>query len=83
MTIRAFEPGLTYWTRSLCDYDCIFTATIVRRTEKSVWIKAGPGLQRKSIYICDGVEHIYPLGRYSMAPTIGADRAVNEEEEAA
>jgi hypothetical protein len=72
---KTFEAGRTYWTRSICDSDCIFRATIIRRTAKSVWIKSMNGeTVRRSIELHDGVEHIYPHGRYSMAACIGADR---------
>ena len=39
MTI--FTPGKTYWTRSICDYDCIFKITIAKRTAKFVTTTEG------------------------------------------
>ena len=38
-TATKFEAGRTYWTRSICDSECIHRVTIEKRTAKSVWIK--------------------------------------------
>jgi hypothetical protein len=73
-TIKTFIAGRTYSTRSACDYDCIFTIKVVRRTAKSVWIEERDGtVSRRAIQVWNGCEHFYPFGRYSMAAIIGAD----------
>lgn len=69
MTIT-FEVGRTYWTRSACDHNCIITATIAKRTAKTVTTTEG---KRFGVRIWNGVETFQPWGRYSMAPVIGAD----------
>lgn len=74
-----FEVGRTYQTRSACDYDCIFSFTIVRRTEKSVWVEYHGEVTRRKINHYDGVETCYPLGTYSMAPCISADDTDEEK----
>lgn len=74
-TPATFAVGKTYWTRSICDSECIHRVTIARRSAKSVWIEKYDGrLVRRAIEIRDGVEQIWPHGRYSMAAIITADR---------
>lgn len=71
-----FKVGTTYQTRSLCDYDCIFSVTILGRTEKTVTIERNGKQVRRKIRVLDNVERIDPFGRYSMSPIIKADREV-------
>lgn len=72
MTIK-FEVGQTYSTRSACDYDCVFSFTVVKRTAKTVTIESPTwGQVRRSIKIWGDVESILPLGSYSMAPVLDA-----------
>ncbi len=77
-TETAFKVGRTYWARSICDHECIFRFEVVGRTEKTVSIKSkavpAKGVTRRKIRLYDGVEHIDPLGRYSMSPVLRADR---------
>lgn len=67
-----FEVGKTYFTRSICDHNCIFKATIVKRTAKTVIIDEGDGkLKRCKIHTDLGEdEAIFPHGVYSMCPII-------------
>ena len=66
-----FEPGKTYWTRSICNYDCIFKITIAKRTAKFVTTTEG---KRLGVFIRDCVEQVRPHGNYSMAAIIRADK---------
>jgi hypothetical protein len=66
-----FKPNTTYSTRSICDYDTIISVHIAKRTEKTVTDIDG---KRYGIKVWDGVEQIMPWGRFSMAPTISADK---------
>lgn len=66
-----FETGKTYWTRSVCDYDCIFTIKVARRSAKFITTDEGKRLGVKTD--SDGVEYVFPHGRYSMAAIIRAD----------
>ena len=70
---KQFQVGQTYSTRSACDYDCIFSFAVVGRTEKTVKINYHGKVTSKKIKIYDGLETIYPLGSYSMAPVLSAD----------
>lgn len=69
-----FETGRTYWTRSICDHDCIFSFAILARTAKQVTINVHGKQVRRGIQIWDGVETFAPFGKYSMSATIKADR---------
>lgn len=73
--MKTFEVGKTYWTRSICDSDCIFRFTILKRTEKTVWIKYHDKTKARRVYTnYDGNEAIDPHGRYSMSPVLSADK---------
>ncbi|WP_421878350.1 hypothetical protein [Pacificispira sp.] len=76
-----FETGKTYYCRSVCDHDCIWTFTVERRSQSSVWLTDRRGnTKRRTIKVGAGTEFCFPLGRYSMAPVLSADR---EQKEAA
>ena len=71
--MTTFAINTQYSTRSACDHDCIFTYTVTRRTEKSVWVKDSHGKEKRcKIYLFDNVESIFPEGHYSMAPIVRA-----------
>jgi hypothetical protein len=79
--MNRFEAGKVYWTRSACDHECIFSWKVIRRTEKSVWLREegkhfrNVGIRRRQIKdFRDGVETCFPDGTYSMCPVISADR---------
>lgn len=69
----AFEAGRTYWTRSICDHECIHRITVIRRTAKTIWTECGKTLRVNS---WRGVEQVKPFGSYSMCAVIGADRVI-------
>ena len=73
MTLTTFTPGKTYWTRSICDYDCIFKITIAKRTANFVTTTEG---KRLGVAIWNGVEQVKPHGNYSMCAIIGADKVM-------
>ncbi len=74
--MKKFEIGKTYSMRSICDHNCIWTYTVVARTAKTITISDGEKtfkcrvIQKASEY--RGAETIYPLGQYSMAPSLTA-----------
>lgn len=72
----AFKVGRTYYARSACDYECIYSWEVVKRTDKTIWIqdKRGSDLRARRISTIEGVETIMPSGTYSMAPMLRADR---------
>jgi len=74
--MKTFEIGKIYGTRSLCDYNCIFTFEVVSRTEKTVKLRAKGEKEIFSKRIKrteDGLEWVYPNGQYSMAPSLSAN----------
>lgn len=76
-----FQVGESYYDRSACDWDCIFRFEIVRRTEKSVWIRDrhdDSKVVRRAIRVYDGVESFSPFGSYSMSAVVTAERNVSE-----
>lgn len=75
--ITKFSVGTTYGARSICDYDCIFTYTVTKRTDKTVWLKARNGkITSRRVRIWDDVEACDPQGRYSMSPILTADKVL-------
>ena len=75
-TITQFTVGETINTRSLADYDCIFTFTVVKRTEKTVTINYHGTESRCKIRVRDGHETCKPFGSYSLAPTAVAGKRI-------
>lgn len=71
-----FKIGKTYWTRSVCDYDCIINVKIIDRTEKTIKAKVSGETKTFRIKVYSGVEQIKPWGNYSMCPVVGADRMI-------
>jgi hypothetical protein len=72
--MKKFEVGKKYFAVSVCDSECRWEFVIEKRTAKSLWIN-GERFKIHAHY--DGVtEMIYPLGRYSMAPILNAERMV-------
>lgn len=72
--MKAFTVGIEVKSRSVCDHDCIFSATVTKRTAKMVTF-AGTMLEPKTCKIhvdCDGNEFAFPYGQYSMAPVFKA-----------
>lgn len=77
--IKQFEIGKTYFCRSLCDYDCVWTFEIVSRTEKTIITACGKTLRiNPKMTEYNKAETVYPLGRYSMAPTLTAEKVVTQ-----
>ena len=77
--MKRFEVGNTYKTRSICDYDCIFSWTVLKRTEKTLTLKEDTGeIKTRRIAInSEGIETCRPDGKYSMCPVIRANKMVN------
>lgn len=77
--MKQFEIGKTYTMRSIGDHNCVWAYTITKRTAQTITITDGK--ETKTCRICKPVsqyrnaETIYPLGQYSMAPSLCADSA--------
>ena len=70
--MKTFKTGETYETRSICNYDCIFSFKILHRTAKCVWINVDGETVRRGIEVWRDAETFYPFGKYSMAAIISA-----------
>lgn len=69
-----FQTGKTYSTRSIGDYDCIFSFEVIARTAKRLTLSYRGKTFQRGVYNLDGVERCKPMGTYSMCPVISADR---------
>lgn len=75
-----FEVGKTYYARSFCDYDCIWSYEATKRTDKTVTLKGNCGNNPTCrIRVRDGIETVKPRGSYSMAPILSADKSKRPE----
>lgn len=79
--MNTFEIGKEYFTRSICDHNCIFTIEITGRTAKTVSYIYDGNARRSKIRVDDHGEYIQP-DRYSMAPVFHADSEVQQEADA-
>ena len=70
-----FKQGQELSSRSICDYNCIYTSTVLNRTAKTVTINVRGENKRCKVHESEGVEFIYPFGKYSMCPVFKADKA--------
>jgi hypothetical protein len=71
-----FEPGKTYFTRSICDHNCIFSVEVLKRTAKTITALVD-GREVKTLRVAPNykatAEQVAPHGRYSMAALVDAD----------
>lgn len=72
-----FEVGKEYYTRSICDHNCIFAGVVVGRTAQTITLNLETfGVKKlrviQELSEINGAETVRPLGRFSMAPTISA-----------
>lgn len=75
MTTQTFQIGQTYEARSACDYDTVWTFTVTARTARFITIEDKWGeTKRVGVRTWNGIEFASPLGTYSMAPVISADK---------
>jgi hypothetical protein len=71
------QANTTLRTRSIADDDCIFSAAVHSRTEKSCIITLMGQTMRTKIYTDrEGVEYLRPM-KYSMAPFFYANDKLN------
>ncbi len=67
-----FKTGKTYYTRSICDHNCIFNVTVAKRTAKTITTSEGKRLKIHTYNDVIRAEHVKPHGSYSMAAIIDA-----------
>lgn len=76
--MKKFEIGKTYECRSACDHNCVWTYEVINRTAKTVTVRDTDDNTIIKARINDQVsewnarETVFPLGRYSMAPSLKA-----------
>ena len=61
--MEKFVVGNTYFVRSNCNHECIFSHEILNRTAKSVLILIDGDIKRRKVEIYEGEETIYPYGK--------------------
>jgi hypothetical protein len=70
-----FEIGKTYSTRSACDYETVYSWTVIARTAKQITLEDRWGRQgKRGIYLWNDTEYCKPNGTYSMCPVINAEK---------
>lgn len=74
--MKKFEVGKQYSMRSICDHECIWTYTVTARTAQTITITDGEKIQKcrisKKSSEYRNAETVYPLGQYSMCPSLTA-----------
>jgi hypothetical protein len=78
-----FEVGKSYYGRWVTNSDSIVAFRVVSRTEKSIRVDMLTGDEEKGkqlrITEYEGAENVSPLGSYSMAPIVSADRELTPD----
>ena len=78
--MKQFEIGATYYCRSICDYNCIFTITVAKRTAKTITTTEGKRLGIvKDLSAHNNAETVRPHGNYAMCATINAGSLFDSE----
>lgn len=74
--MKKFEIGKTYSMTSICNHDCIWSYTVTARTAQTITLSDGKETKRcrisKAATQYRDAETVYPLGQYSMAPSLTA-----------
>ena len=74
--MKKFEVGGLYAMKSICDHNCVWRYIVTKRTAQTVTLTDGKEticcriIKRVSEY--HNAETVYPLGQYSMAPSLTA-----------
>jgi hypothetical protein len=71
--MKTIQAGQTITGRSVCDSECIFSATVDARKGGFATIKFQGNTKRVKIHAMDDCEFVFPCGRYSMAPVLKAN----------
>lgn len=74
--MKRFEIGSIYSMKSICDSNCVWRYIVTARTAQTVTLSDGKETvkcrisKKASEYL--NAETVYPLGQYSMAPSLTA-----------
>ena len=75
--MKTFEIGKTYHMASPCNQNCVWTYEVVKRTAQTITLSDGKKTIKcriiKKVSEWRGAESVYPLGQYSMCPSLSAD----------
>lgn len=82
MTTTKFIPGQTYFDRSACDHNCIFTMSVESRTEKTLKVRVNGRAKTLRVSVSYDVEQVKPFGSYSMCSIMRADKVYSAVEAA-
>lgn len=82
-TTTRFETGRTYYVPSLRDQTFQWRFTVTARTARTVTVveDGEVAAHRRRVRVIDGIEQIDPLGRYSLAPILRADRVLDTDDD--
>ena len=73
--MHKFEVGSSYAFSFAGDSSATHAFEVLKRSAKFVTIKGASGKElRVGVYEYDGAERCHPLGKYSLCPTLSADR---------
>lgn len=74
--MKQFEVGKRYSMTSVCDHNCVWTYTVIKRTVSTITITDGKETKTcrivKDLSKYRGAETVRPLGSYSMCPLLSA-----------
>lgn len=71
-TTATIKAGQVLKARSVCDYNCIFTAEVIARNGSFVTVKTQGNTKRVKVMNHGDGEFIYAMGKFSMAPIFRA-----------
>ena len=78
--MKKFEVGKAYSMRSPGDYNCIWSYIVKARTAQTITLQAGNEIKKcrviKELSEVRGAESLLPLGKYSLAPILSAEKEV-------
>jgi hypothetical protein len=73
--VAKFEIGKTYFGRLISDADSRIELTVASRTASTIKTTDGKSFRiAKNETEWNAAETVFPMGRYSMAPVVKADR---------
>ena len=73
--MKQFIIGKDYFCRSACDHECKWTFKVISRTAQTITLhNSAQGTIKKKVKIWNDVETVLPLGSYSMAPILTAEK---------